>query len=185
MPTKEDRAAYKRQWYLANREITLERARKHYEENKDAIALKMQLRYKENLEDFRAYKNRYDAENRELVNEKAKQRRLKNPGHVKSLEAANRVKNYHKPSNVSRRRENVAKRRATKLNATPCWLTQDQKSAIQAMYSLAKDCEIVTGERYEVDHIVPLISKVVCGLHVPWNLQILPYDLNRKKSNGL
>lgn len=67
--------------------------------------------------------------------------------------------------------------------ATPTWLTSNQKAEIDLFYDLAKDCHIITGEDYHVDHIIPLKGKSVCGLHVPWNLQILPSDINISKSN--
>lgn len=76
-------------------------------------------------------------------------------------------------------------RRASKLSATPSWLSKQQLEEIEYKYWLAKDLKSVTGEVYEVDHIVPLVNKKVKGLHVPWNLQVLPEDLNRRKSNRL
>ena len=76
-------------------------------------------------------------------------------------------------------------RRTLQLNATPKWLSEDQKAEIEYKYWLAKDLTAISGESYEVDHIIPLVNKVVSGLHVPWNLQVLPADLNREKSNKL
>lgn len=78
-----------------------------------------------------------------------------------------------------------AARHARKLNATPAWLSDKHKSDIKAIYKDARRITVESGERHEVDHIVPLVSKFVCGLHVPWNLQILPADINRAKSNHL
>lgn len=85
--------------------------------------------------------------------------------------------------NKGKMRAYSKKYRSIKSKATPYWLTEAQYEAIESFYLHARDCEVVSGEKYHVDHIVPLQGKNVCGLHVPWNLQVLPADLNISKSN--
>lgn len=70
-----------------------------------------------------------------------------------------------------------------KRRAAPIWLTSDQLKEIKYYYELAQEVSSLNGEEYHVDHIVPLKGKNVCGLHVPWNLQILPAKVNKEKSN--
>ena len=73
----------------------------------------------------------------------------------------------------------AAKRRAKKRNASPSWA---DPAAIKAIYREAKR-RIAAGEDVHVDHIFPLAGKAVCGLHVHFNLQIIPAKENLKKSN--
>jgi len=88
-------------------------------------------------------------------------------------------------ANKDRANANWMRREAQKKNRTPTWLTEEHLSQIKDQYWLAADLKAITGEDYHVDHIVPLNGKEVCGLHVPWNLQVLPADINRSKSNRL
>lgn len=72
------------------------------------------------------------------------------------------------------------RRRAKKLRATPAWANPD---AIAAIYRRAREESESVGELMHVDHIVPLKSKYVCGLHCEANLQILPAAVNLSKGN--
>jgi hypothetical protein len=76
-----------------------------------------------------------------------------------------------------------ARRHARKLSATPPWLTSEQNAHMNRTYKLCNIISEATGEKYHVDHIVPLQGKNVCGLHVPWNLRVIPAKLNLEKSN--
>ena len=71
----------------------------------------------------------------------------------------------------------------SKRNATPRWLTKEHYLQIESIYWLAKLQKELTDIDFHVDHIVPLRGKTVCGLHVPWNLQVLAAKDNLSKSN--
>jgi len=81
------------------------------------------------------------------------------------------------------RSQSVRNRRLSK--AQPNWLTDEQIEEMNQLYWLAQDLKVVSDKVYHVDHIVPLMGKTICGLHVPWNLQILPADMNIRKSNKM
>lgn len=78
---------------------------------------------------------------------------------------------------------NAWKRRARE--AMPPWLTLEQKAEIASIYAKARTMTKLSGVKHVVDHIVPLRSEVVCGLHVPWNLQVLTHEENCAKGNRL
>jgi hypothetical protein len=86
-------------------------------------------------------------------------------------------------NNLAKKAANRAKRRAMQLQATPPWLTSQQLEEIKEFYYLAKELQWLSNptDPLEVDHIIPLQGVNVCGLHVPWNLQIIPKSLNCSK----
>lgn len=72
--------------------------------------------------------------------------------------------------------------RAQKRNATPWWADLD---AIRAVYAEMVRLNQTTSIEHHVDHIVPLVSKKVCGLHVACNLRIVTAFENLSKRNRL
>ncbi|PHS13447.1 MAG: hypothetical protein COA78_06840 [Blastopirellula sp.] len=62
--------------------------------------------------------------------------------------------------------------------ATPPWLSDEQ---VAQMKRLTESRE---AGAEELDHTVPLRGKTVCGLNVPWNLQVIPKLENSQKSNS-
>ncbi len=73
-------------------------------------------------------------------------------------------------------RASLALYRAQQKMATPSWV---DKKEIKKIYDEA------VKQGMHVDHIVPLQNKIVCGLHVPWNLQLLTMEENCRKGNSL
>lgn len=119
------------------------------------------------------YNKQYRDQNHELVLGRQKKYRQQN----RKMAAASKKK--WRQANPHRHTEHEARRRANKLRATPSWSNQ---SVVNALYKQAADA-IADGINLHVDHIVPLQSDIVCGLHCEANLQLLPASDNTSKGN--
>ena len=119
---------------------------------------------------------RYYAKNREAVIARAAAR---------PSEERRNAKIKYKQNNPELYKALVSVRKRRHRNATPKWIDAEQKLAMRQMYLTAQKLTKITGERYVDDHIVPLISDSVCGLHVPWNLRVITQEENLRKSNRL
>jgi hypothetical protein len=127
-------------------------------------------------EEVKDRKNEWYQENREMVINDAATR----PAHV-----LREYRNTWKTNNKTQIRADTKARRRKHREATPRWLSRKQRSEIRQIYQIAITMTQTTGEQYVVDHIVPLRSDYVCGLHVPWNLRVITQEENLKKSNKL
>ena len=119
---------------------------------------------------------RYYERNKEAVKARASAR----PNEEKK-----KHKGKHKSENPEYYKILTNTRRRRYRQATPTWLTQEQRNDIKQLYIEARKLTKLTEVKYEVDHIVPLINDDVCGLHVPWNLQVLTKDENLRKANKI
>jgi len=119
---------------------------------------------------------RYYEKNKEAVKARA---------NARPIEEVNNYKKKHKLNNPEYYKALTSVRKRRHRSATPKWITPEQKLAMREMYLQAQKITKITGERYVVDHIIPLISPEVCGLHVPWNLRVITQEENLKKSNKI
>lgn len=124
--------------------------------------------------------------------------RKRHPGRDRLYREANRdrAREYQRAYHLSKLDENRAKRRewskknpgahnaltararACRRQATAAWADHD---IIGEFYEGARWLTEQTGIPHEVDHIIPLVGKTVCGLHVHTNLRVVPMVVNRQK----
>ena len=166
-----------------------EEKKRHYEKHKEKVKAKARDYYHANREKVQAYRE----ENREhrlevkrLHREKTLEQRVEygKQYREKNKEALKAYKDeYMKRYYAENRSDFIARnkeRLSQQIKATPQWADQ---AKIKEFYAAADFLGMVTGEGHHVDHIVPLRSKIVCGLHTEQNLQVLPASDNLRKSN--
>lgn len=152
-----DQRAYNRAYYLANKERIAEGVRRWQSENPEKARGYKRRNYEANRGRNRAY---YEKNRAQII--------------------AKVAAHYDKGCGMT-----LIRRRAwagqVRPGAVPPWLTDEQKEAIQWFYAEARRLTKETGVPHNVDHIAPLNGALSCGLHVPWNLQVLTKSENLRK----
>jgi len=189
--SKAARAAYLKAWREAHKEELKAYAAAYYVANKARMNAEAAARYRA---DSDSYKQR------------ARDWKERNPERFKALRAKERAVNRDKIREISRRdwQKHNVKRRAAKAahrarfpelaahycrlrqtrqqRATPSWANLE---AIKAVYRRAAELSRQTGQKWHVDHEIPLKHPLVCGLHNEFNLRVIPATVNQSKGNRL
>jgi hypothetical protein len=167
--------ARKLAWARANKNKINAKRRDWYDRNKDNPEVKARLA---------ETKKRYRAkpETRKKETEYALLWMKKNPEKAKEHARRSAKKRRQDPKHKAYYAERTRYRQAKRKNAT---LPNIKPSEFFAFYEERDRLFKQTGEAHHVDHIVPLEHARVCGLHVPWNLQVIPAWENHLKLNKL
>ncbi len=161
---------YRKQYYIDNKDKIDKENKEYKQKNKEAMA---------------AYYRDYRAKNKEKLAAQAKARE-ESDGRRSRYMLKYYAENKDKIAAVSKEwaKANPDRHAAIRLNSVIrrrrlIGGQQISKHYTRELVEIYAACP----DGHEVDHIVPLRGKKVSGLHVPWNLEYLPSDDNRKKSN--
>lgn len=168
MPYKDENVARlkRKEYYLKNKERMIEQNLAWAKANVEQVRLNKQL-WIQNI----------SSEKRNAYNEKTKVRYYANKEWNSDRKKIYRSRNKHTIN------ANASKRRAAHLQRVPRWLSDFDKLKIKCIYSIASMLSRENKESWVVDHIIPLQGKLVSGLHVPSNLQVMRARENESKSN--
>lgn len=137
-------------------------------------------------------KKEYYEANKEYLLAKARDWAARNPLRRREIEAKYRGGNSEKElarcarwraNNPERKYAAKARRRANSRRAIPSWYGEFDEFVMEEANNLTRLRERCTGISWHTDHVVPLQSPLVCGLHSWTNIDVIPGIENVKKGN--
>lgn len=171
---KEKVISLSKQWRAKNRERYLENNKKYYHANKAAISEKQREYQKKNMDRHLKRSAIWREKNIDKARDNEARYRARNRAICNSRIREWKSKNREKTTLYTTARGRRVRQ------ATPKWA--DFKR-IREIYAFAASMRKATGVNYQVDHVVPLISPIVCGLHCEANLRIVTQEENLRKLN--
>ena len=161
---KECSKAEAKEWNDANKDRVKTKSARAHAKNREKRKEQMRAWRDRNKEHSLAYSRKSSAEFRKA-----------NPEYM-----AEYLKKYRREINPAAVAKARTAHRVAKRKQIPEWANE---FFISEAYSLAALRTEMFGFAWEVDHIVPLNSSLVCGLHTESNLRVIPMSENRKKGN--
>lgn len=146
-------------WRKTNFCKVVEQRKRYYQDNKTIMDTRSTLFRKQHPEKRAEYVKKWADNNKERI---------------KGYQRKYRLSNQHKCN------ARTARWIANVKRATPLW---SEIGEIEQVYQECRNISKQTGNPHEVDHIIPIHSDYVCGLHCLDNLQIITEKDNRTKNN--
>ena len=162
-----------------NKEHIAAQKRRWYEDNLAHVSAKDKTRRITHKEELREAEAKKYLNNRENILKRVLEYQRNNP------DVYRKAGKKYRAANPDKQCAKAAKRRSRLLKATPQWTLDDEweQFYLAEIYHLASLRTSVLGKLFHVDHMVPLTSELVCGMHVSYNLQVLLGKENSAKRN--
>lgn len=154
-------------------------AKGNYAEKSEQIISRVRRWQADNPERHRSSMARYRAENDEYFKRKRREWYENNRDHALAY-----ARDCDLKAPEVRLAYNAARNHAQR-DRVPAWFSELDDFCVKECIRLCRDRLAATGQKWHVDHMIPLRSKTASGLHVFSNLQVIPAFLNGWKKNKM